>query len=49
MSVNINSFWSLAQARAVIRDRKHDYDDHRRHSTLGYQPPARYAATCAHR
>jgi putative transposase len=42
--LNINSFWSLAQARVVIDDWKHDYNHHRRHSALGYQPPARYAA-----
>lgn len=47
--VDNNSFWSLAQARFVISDWKHD-DNHRRgHSSLGYQPPARYAATCTHR
>jgi transposase InsO family protein len=46
--LNINSFWSLAQARIVINDWKHDYNHHRRHSALGYQPPARYAATCTH-
>jgi putative transposase len=46
--LNINSFWSLAQARVVISDWKHDYNHHR-HSALGYQPPARYAATCTHR
>ena len=45
--LNINSFWSLAQARVVIGDWKHDYNHHR-HSSLGYQPPARYAATCTH-
>lgn len=28
--LNINSFWSLAHARVVISDRKHDYDHHRR-------------------
>lgn len=44
--LNINSFWSLAQARVVISDWKHDYNQHRRHSALGYQPPARYAANC---
>jgi Integrase core domain len=32
----------------VIGDWKHDYNHHRRHSSLGYQPPARYAATCTH-
>ncbi|BAX91052.1 integrase [Mycobacterium shigaense] len=46
--LNINSFWSLAQARVVISDCKHEYNHHRRHSSLGYQPPARYAATCTH-
>ncbi|MDT5015785.1 MAG: putative transposase [Mycobacterium sp.] len=46
---NINIFWSLAQARVVISDWKHYYSHHRRHSALGYQPPARYAATCTHR
>jgi transposase InsO family protein len=46
--LNVNSFWSLAQARVVISDWKHDYNHHRRHSALGYQPPARYAATCSH-
>ncbi|WP_083128777.1 integrase core domain-containing protein [Mycobacterium kansasii] len=46
--LNINSFWSLAQARVVISDWKHDYNHHRRHSALGYQAPAHYAATCTH-
>jgi putative transposase len=41
--LNINSFWSLAQARVVISDWKHDYNHHR-HSALDYQPPTRYAA-----
>ena len=30
--LNINSFWSLAHARVVIADWKHDYNHHRRHS-----------------
>lgn len=47
--LNINSFWSLAHARVVISDWKHDYNHHRRHSSLGYLPPTRYAATCTHR
>ena len=38
--LNINSFWSLAHARVVISDWKHDYNHHRRHSALGYQPRA---------
>ena len=47
--LNISSFWPLAaHARFVIGDWKHDYNHHRRHSSLGYQPPARYAATCTH-
>ena len=47
--LNITSFWSLAQAQVVISDWKHDYNHHRRHSALGYQPPTRYAAGCTHR
>ena len=47
--LNINEFWSLAQARIVITDWKHEYNHHRRHSALGYQTPARYAAACTHR
>jgi hypothetical protein len=31
--LNINSFWSLAQARVVINDCKHDYNH-----TAGIQP-----------
>jgi putative transposase len=42
--LNINSFWSPAQARVVISDWKHDYSHYRRHSALGYQTPAGYAA-----
>jgi transposase InsO family protein len=38
---NINSFWSLAHARVVTTDWKHDDNHHRRHSAFGYQPPAR--------
>jgi putative transposase len=47
--LNINTFWSLTQARIVIGDWKHDYNHHRRHSSLGYQAPASYAAVCTHR
>jgi transposase InsO family protein len=47
--LNINSFWSLAQARVVITDWKDDYNHRRRHSSLGYQAPAVYAAACNHR
>jgi len=47
--LNINIFWSLTQARVVITDWKDDYNHHRRHSSLGYQAPADYAAACTHR
>ncbi|GFZ99900.1 integrase [Nesterenkonia alkaliphila] len=46
--LNINSFYSLLHARVVISDWKYDYNHHRRHSSLGYQPPAAYAAACRH-
>ena len=41
--LNINMFWSLAQARVVISDWKADYNHGRRHSALGYEAPAVYA------
>ena len=47
--LKINIFWSLAQARVVITDWKDDYNQRRRHSSLGYQAPAVYAAGCTHR
>lgn len=39
--LNLHSFWSLTQAQVVISDWKHDDKHHRRHSSLGYQPPSR--------
>jgi putative transposase len=39
--LNINMFWSLAQARVLISDWKEDYNHRRRHSALGYQAPGR--------
>ncbi|MBF6150375.1 IS3 family transposase, partial [Nocardia nova] len=47
--LNINSFWSLTHARVVITDWKDEYNHRRRHSALGYQTPAGYAAACIHR
>jgi transposase InsO family protein len=46
--LNITMFWSLTQARVVITDWKEDYNHRRRHSALGYQAPAVYAAGCTH-
>ncbi len=46
--LNINMFWSLAQARVVISDWKADYNHRRRDSALGYQAPAVYACGRTH-
>ena len=47
--LNINLFWSLIQARVIISDWKDEYNNHRRHSSLGYLTPINYAAACIHR
>lgn len=44
--LNINLFSSLAHARVVISDWKTEYNQHRRHSALGYRTPAAYAEGC---
>ena len=36
--LNINIFWSLAQARVVITDWKEEYNQRRRHSALATKP-----------
>jgi hypothetical protein len=46
--LNINTFWSVTHARVVIADWKEEYNHHR-HSALGYQAPAKYAAVSTHR
>jgi len=43
--LNINSFWNLRHARAVISIWRHEYNTIRPHSALGYLTPAAYAAT----
>ncbi|MCT2090358.1 IS3 family transposase [Micrococcus terreus] len=46
--LNINSFYSLLHAQAIIGDWKDEYNHHRRHSSLGYLTPAEYARQCTH-
>ena len=46
--LNINSFYSLLHAQVVISDWKDEYNHHRRHSSLGYLPPAEYARQYTH-
>ena len=46
--LNINSFYSLLHAQVVIGDWKTEYNHQRRHSSLGYLPPAEYARQCTH-
>lgn len=46
--LNINSFYSLIHAQVVIGDWKTEYNNDRRHSSLGYLAPADYARTCTH-
>jgi putative transposase len=42
-------FASLSHMRSVIDNWCEDYHHHRPHSTLGYLPPARFAAQCLQR
>lgn len=46
--LNINLFWSLTHAKIVIIDWKEEYNNHRRHSALGYLAPSRCAAIYNH-
>ena len=39
-------FASLSHMRSVIDNWRDDYNHHRPHSTLGYVPPALFAAQC---
>ncbi len=46
--LNINMFWSPAQARVVINDWNVDYNHGRRRSAHGHQAPAVSAADRTH-
>jgi transposase InsO family protein len=47
--LNINVFWSLAQARVVISDWKREYNWDRPHSALNYQATTPRSASTANR
>lgn len=46
--LNINSFYWLLHARVTMNDWKNEYNHARRHSSLGYLTPIKYAQICAH-
>ena len=46
--LNRNCWPTLLEARVVIDDFKDDHNHRHRHSALGYQTPAEYAARCTH-
>ena len=46
--LNRNHWNTLFEARVVIGDFKHEYNQRHRHSALGYRTPAEYAAACRH-
>lgn len=41
----VEQFSCLAEARVMVADWRHDYNQHRPHSALGMIPPARFAAS----
>jgi putative transposase len=43
--LNREQLWTLTEARVVIEDFRNQYNQKRPHSRLGYQSPARYAAS----
>jgi putative transposase len=43
--LNREQLWTLTEARVVIEDFRNRYNQKRPHSRLGYQSPARYAAS----
>ena len=46
--LEIKDFATLLEARVIIGDWRHAYNHDRPHSSLHYQAPAVYAATCIH-
>jgi transposase InsO family protein len=42
--LNRERLWTLTEAQVVIEDYRHEYNQRRPHSRLGYQSPARFAA-----
>ena len=47
--LDINSFYSVLHAKAIIADWNHEYNHVRRHSSLNYKTPIEHAQTCTHR
>ena len=43
----VEEFESLAAAKCLTKAWQHNYNNHRPHSSLGYQTPAQFAACCA--
>jgi putative transposase len=39
-------FETLKEAKVLLEDHRLDYNHHRPHSSLGYEPPAEFAASC---
>ena len=44
--LNREVFASLKEAKVLIEDHRQEYNDHRPHSSLNYQTPAAFAASC---
>lgn len=47
--LNAEVFADVREAKAMAASWRHEYNHQRPHSSLGYMPPARYAAQCAAR